>query len=59
MWSAGGSVFVSGLDRRLPPVLTLLNRNRVPHAALWVQTLVGAARWTPRPGCTPRWPPPR
>ncbi|MGH3844402.1 MAG: hypothetical protein ACRDS0_23585 [Pseudonocardiaceae bacterium] len=36
-------VFVSGLDRRLPPVLTRLNRNRVPHAALWAQTVVVAA----------------
>jgi MFS family permease len=36
-------VFVSGLDRRLPPLLTRLNTHRVPHAALWAQTLVAAA----------------
>ncbi len=36
-------VFVSGLDRRLPAVLTRLNSHRVPHAALWAQTLVAAA----------------
>lgn len=36
-------VFVSGLDRRLPALLTRLNAHRVPHAALWAQTLVAAA----------------
>jgi glutamate:GABA antiporter len=36
-------VFVSGLDRRLPALLTRLNRNRVPHAALWAQTVIAAA----------------
>jgi glutamate:GABA antiporter len=36
-------VFVSGLDRRLPPLLTRLNAHRVPHAALWAQTLIAAA----------------
>jgi amino acid transporter len=35
-------VFVSGLDRRLPPLLTRLNSHRVPHAALWAQTAVAA-----------------
>lgn len=35
-------VFVSGLDRRLPALLTRLNSHRVPHAALWAQTVVAA-----------------
>lgn len=35
-------VFVSGLDRRLPPILTRLNAHRVPYAALWAQTVVAA-----------------
>lgn len=36
-------VFVSGLDRRLPPLLTRLNSHRVPYAALWAQTVIAAA----------------
>ncbi|MBV9161020.1 MAG: APC family permease [Pseudonocardiales bacterium] len=36
-------VFVSGLDRRLPALLTRLNPHRVPHVALWAQTVIAAA----------------
>lgn len=36
-------VFVSGLDRRLPALLTRLNAHRVPYAALWAQTVIAAA----------------
>ncbi|HKS52906.1 MAG TPA: APC family permease [Pseudonocardiaceae bacterium] len=35
-------VFVSGLDCRLPSLLTRLNTHRVPYAALWAQTVVAA-----------------
>jgi amino acid transporter len=36
-------MFVAGLDRRLPPLLTRLNRKRIPHVALWAQTAIAAA----------------
>ncbi|MGE5290511.1 MAG: APC family permease [Micromonosporaceae bacterium] len=35
-------IFVSGLDRRLPPVMSHVNKARVPDAAVWVQTAVAA-----------------
>ena len=35
-------IFVSGLDRRLPPVMSHVNKARVPDAAVWVQTVVAA-----------------
>jgi glutamate:GABA antiporter len=35
-------VFVSGLDRALPPAMGRVNRNRVPANAVWVQTVVAA-----------------
>jgi glutamate:GABA antiporter len=33
-------IFVSGLDRRLPPVMSHVNKARVPDVAVWVQTAV-------------------
>ena len=33
-------IFVSGLDRRLPPAMGKVNRARVPHVAVIVQTVV-------------------
>jgi amino acid transporter len=33
-------IFVSGLDRRLPAVMSHVNKAKVPDAALWVQTVV-------------------
>src|SRR6266536_320089 len=33
-------IFVSGLDRRLPPVMSHVNRARVPDVAVWVQTAI-------------------
>jgi lipid-A-disaccharide synthase-like uncharacterized protein len=35
-------IFVSGLDRRLPPVMSHVNKARVPDVAVWVQTVVAA-----------------
>jgi len=35
-------IFVSGLDRRLPPVMSHVNRARVPDVAVWVQTAIAA-----------------
>src|SRR5216684_5460124 len=34
-------VFVSGLDRRLPAVMSKVNTNRVPWVAVLVQTIIG------------------
>ncbi len=36
-------IFVSGLDRRLPPVMSHVNSARVPDVAVWVQTIIAAA----------------
>lgn len=33
-------LFVSGLDRRLPPVLSRVNGARIPHVAIWVQAVL-------------------
>ncbi len=33
-------IFVSGLDRRLPPVLSRVNRNRVPYLAVILQAVL-------------------
>lgn len=33
-------LFVSGLDRRLPPVVSKVNRNRVPYVAVIIQTVL-------------------
>jgi amino acid transporter len=33
-------IFVSGLDRRLPPVMSRVNAAKVPHIAVWVQTVI-------------------
>jgi glutamate:GABA antiporter len=33
-------IFVSGLDRRLPPVMSRVNAAKVPHVAVWVQTVI-------------------
>ena len=33
-------LFVSGLDRRLPPVLSRVNRARIPHVAIAVQAVL-------------------
>jgi amino acid transporter len=35
-------LFVSGLDRRLPPAISKLNRARVPYVAIIVQTVLAA-----------------
>src|SRR5499427_405853 len=35
-------IFVSGLDRRLPAVMSRVNRARVPDVAVWVQTVIAA-----------------
>jgi glutamate:GABA antiporter len=35
-------IFVSGLDRRLPKVMSHVNANKVPDVAVWVQTAVAA-----------------
>jgi glutamate:GABA antiporter len=35
-------IFVSGLDRRLPPVMSHVNRAQVPDVAVWVQTGIAA-----------------
>ena len=35
-------IFVSGLDRRLPRVMSHVNANKVPDVAVWVQTVVAA-----------------
>jgi amino acid transporter len=35
-------IFVSGLDRRLPPVMSHVNKARVPDVAVWAQTAVAA-----------------
>ena len=33
-------IFVSGLDRRLPRVMSHVNANKVPDVAVWVQTII-------------------
>jgi amino acid transporter len=33
-------IFVSGLDRRLPAAVSNVNKARVPHVAVWVQTVI-------------------
>jgi amino acid transporter len=33
-------IFVSGLDRRLPPAMSHVNSARVPDVAVWVQTVI-------------------
>src|SRR5579859_476574 len=35
-------IFVSGLDRRLPAVVSNVNSARVPYVAVWVQTVIAA-----------------
>jgi amino acid transporter len=35
-------IFVSGLDRRLPPVMSHVNKARVPDVAVWTQTAIAA-----------------
>jgi amino acid transporter len=35
-------IFVSGLDRRLPAVMSHVNKARVPDVAVWVQTVIAA-----------------
>jgi amino acid transporter len=35
-------IFVSGLDRRLPAAVSNVNKARVPHVAVWVQTVIAA-----------------
>jgi glutamate:GABA antiporter len=35
-------IFVSGLDRRLPRVMSHVNANKVPDVAVWVQTVIAA-----------------
>jgi glutamate:GABA antiporter len=33
-------IFVSGLDRRLPPAMSHVNKAKVPDVAVWVQTVI-------------------
>jgi amino acid transporter len=35
-------IFVSGLDRRLPPAMSHVNKAKVPDTAVWVQTVIAA-----------------
>jgi amino acid transporter len=35
-------IFVSGLDRRLPPAMSHVNSARVPDTAVWVQTIIAS-----------------
>jgi glutamate:GABA antiporter len=35
-------IFVSGLDQRLPPAMSHVNKARVPDTAVWVQTVIAA-----------------
>jgi amino acid transporter len=35
-------IFVSGLDRRLPAMMSHVNKNKVPDVAVWVQTIIAA-----------------
>ncbi len=41
-YSFGRLLFVSGLDQRLPAVISKVNRNRVPWVAMLVQTVIAA-----------------
>ncbi|RSN10418.1 gamma-aminobutyrate permease-like transporter [Nonomuraea sp. WAC 01424] len=36
-------IFVSGLDRRLPAVVSHVNAHKVPDVAVWIQTVLAAA----------------
>ena len=42
-YSFGRLLFVSGLDRRLPAVMSKVNANRVPWVAVLVQSIIAAA----------------
>jgi amino acid transporter len=35
-------LFVSGLDRRMPPIVSRVNRNRVPYVAIIIQSVLAA-----------------
>jgi amino acid transporter len=35
-------IFVSGLDQRLPPAMSHVNKAKVPDVAVWVQTVIAA-----------------
>jgi len=35
-------IFVSGLDQRLPPAMSHVNKAKVPDTAVWVQTIIAA-----------------
>lgn len=35
-------IFVSGLDRRLPAVMSHVNKAKVPDVAIWVQTVIAS-----------------
>src|SRR5215468_6260166 len=35
-------IFVSGLDQRLPPAMSHVNKAKVPDTAVWVQTVIAA-----------------
>jgi amino acid transporter len=39
-YSFGRLIFVSGLDRRLPPVMSKVNANRVPWVAVLIQSII-------------------
>lgn len=41
-YSFGRLLFVSGLDRRLPAVMSKVNKNRVPWVAVLVQSIISA-----------------
>jgi amino acid transporter len=41
-YSFGRLLFVSGLDRRMPPVMSKVNKNRVPWVAVLVQSVIAA-----------------
>src|SRR5437870_2187054 len=41
-YSFGRLLFVSGLDRRLPPFMSKVNANRVPWVAVLVQSIISA-----------------
>ncbi|MBO0779531.1 MAG: amino acid permease [Ktedonobacteraceae bacterium] len=41
-YSFGRLLFVSGLDRRMPPIMSRVNANRVPWVAVLVQSVISA-----------------
>src|SRR6202043_1696732 len=41
-YSFGRLLFVSGLDRRMPAIMSKVNRNRVPWVAVLVQSVIAA-----------------